>query len=976
MESRPMGVDAEALLEQAGWMRRLAERLVHDPDRADDMTQEAWRIALERKPSFAESPRAWVKSVMQNLARRSHRDEATRAYHERRSARPEATESHGSPGSIGPEYETEERVLLQKRLADAILSLDEPYRSAIRLRYIDGRSPREVAREQGITYEAARRRLSRAVAMLRERLDRTYGNRAAWGAACIALLTRSAPIAGGALVSIKVAMLAATCVGVVILGGVWCRRTQDASRASPQLANSAAAHADHSRLMTPGEAPPESARERVDAVVKPPSVQPHRSVIDRIHDLTGRVLDPRGVPVRGSLVTAFQQELADLALSPSDASDVQRVAETRTDDDGEFAITLPQGRPFDLVVHADRYPIECALSRYAGERVLVTLSPPAAVFGRVVRKSDGTPVIGADVSARSGSERSKRWLPVTHVRTDAGGAYRLDDLTAGQVFLDVLTESDPPPPTRMLVLDPGGVVEADVEIDRGAVIRGLVVDAATKNPIQNALVRRGSDQALTVPRRTVETDVHGAFVYAGFPVPTEVPYFVNGIETLIARASGYADGAAVVCKRGGMLAEFVQIELSAGLRAHGRVLDPHGQPIVGAFVEVRPDWVHVAARMSRTGRDGSFEVAGIEPDNAFWSSHPIGEPEEPADAPPVRIDWKHGRYGLIAHADGFAMRFVELPPLDAEHTTFELGDITLSQSATCSGRVVDESSRGIAGVKVLLAPVNDSMQSRLCRTDEFGRFGFDDVDSGDYRLGTTWACGNSVGQNLSLKSGENLQGVWLQLSGAGETIAGNVRDENGRGVRNVLVIAERQKRAISDPCFGSSTTDATGRFIIRSVASGVYNLKVQNEHEAFGPDFLQTDAPQYYDTSTRGVRSGDRNVVIDVKTRAYLNGYLLDAEGRGVRGARVWFEDASGNRVWMVDISGKRMDEALRTNFAGGFGVMLESNGTFRMFAHAPREGETTEATSVPLHAEGADVQLNVDAFGRHNVILRLPRKQ
>ena len=179
-------VHADELLAHAGWLHGLAARLVRDPERAADVVQDTWLVALERPPrGRGAALRRWLGAVARNLARRAGRDAAVRALHEGRAARPEGTGA-------------EERLRLQRLLADTLLGLEEPYRSAVVLRYLDGLPAREIARRQGTTPEATRQRLSRGLAQLRARLDREFGgDRAAWCALVAGSLPRRGGGAGG-----------------------------------------------------------------------------------------------------------------------------------------------------------------------------------------------------------------------------------------------------------------------------------------------------------------------------------------------------------------------------------------------------------------------------------------------------------------------------------------------------------------------------------------------------------------------------------------------------------------------------------------------------------------------------------------------------------------------------------------------------------------------------------------------------------
>lgn len=58
------------LLRQQRWLRRLAASLVVDVATADDLTQQTLLAALERPPADTAAPRAWLSTVVRNLARK------------------------------------------------------------------------------------------------------------------------------------------------------------------------------------------------------------------------------------------------------------------------------------------------------------------------------------------------------------------------------------------------------------------------------------------------------------------------------------------------------------------------------------------------------------------------------------------------------------------------------------------------------------------------------------------------------------------------------------------------------------------------------------------------------------------------------------------------------------------------------------------------------------------------------------------
>ena len=152
----PGRVDAEWLLRQSGWVRGLAARVLRDAEGAEDVVQEAWLAALQGGGEVAAQRgpaglRAWLASVTRNLALRRLQREAARREGERSAAREESVEAEG-------EW-TDER--MRARLADALLALEEPYRSALILRHVDGLPHRDVATRLKITEATSRLGMTR-----------------------------------------------------------------------------------------------------------------------------------------------------------------------------------------------------------------------------------------------------------------------------------------------------------------------------------------------------------------------------------------------------------------------------------------------------------------------------------------------------------------------------------------------------------------------------------------------------------------------------------------------------------------------------------------------------------------------------------------------------------------------------------------------------------------------------------------------
>src|SRR5262245_47277658 len=163
---------AEELLSDVRWLRRFARRLVRDPEDAEDVTQEAWVSVLEHAPRDIDRRglRSWLARVARNVAAHRWRDLTLRRHHEAERARaaPRAT-----GGGVAGELVELQR---QHELVGRLLELEEPYRAALLLRFRRELDYPAMARTLGIEEAAARKRVSRGLALLRERLATELGD--------------------------------------------------------------------------------------------------------------------------------------------------------------------------------------------------------------------------------------------------------------------------------------------------------------------------------------------------------------------------------------------------------------------------------------------------------------------------------------------------------------------------------------------------------------------------------------------------------------------------------------------------------------------------------------------------------------------------------------------------------------------------------------------------------------------------------
>lgn len=171
--------DLRRLLENGSWVRRLAVRLLRDESLADDVLQEVWITAIQRPPSKPEALRAWLSKVVRSLCLRANRSLLRRKHLEER--------GRNEPRAPSPQ-DVEERLESQRRLLEAVLALEEPYRSVVYLHFYEGLKLVEIARIQGATDSTVRTQLARGLDKLRERLESDFGGRGEMLALLLALV--------------------------------------------------------------------------------------------------------------------------------------------------------------------------------------------------------------------------------------------------------------------------------------------------------------------------------------------------------------------------------------------------------------------------------------------------------------------------------------------------------------------------------------------------------------------------------------------------------------------------------------------------------------------------------------------------------------------------------------------------------------------------------------------------------------------
>ncbi|MBU0754270.1 MAG: RNA polymerase sigma factor, partial [Planctomycetes bacterium] len=123
-----MTAHPEELLAHQGFVRAVAQKLITDESWAADITQQTFLAVLENPPPEDAPIRGWLYRVVRNLSTKLRLNEARRWKREQIYATREKAPSTD-------EILAQEEV--RRRVVSAVMSLQEPYRATLLLRYYE-----------------------------------------------------------------------------------------------------------------------------------------------------------------------------------------------------------------------------------------------------------------------------------------------------------------------------------------------------------------------------------------------------------------------------------------------------------------------------------------------------------------------------------------------------------------------------------------------------------------------------------------------------------------------------------------------------------------------------------------------------------------------------------------------------------------------------------------------------------------------
>lgn len=804
--SRPRGVhssvprlpshalEIEALLAQAPYVRSLARALVFDAHLARDVEQETLLAALSHGPRERGALRAWLAVAVRNFATKVWRSDARREQRERRSARAES--------AVPSPAEVLEREDLRRALVERVLELDAPLRDVLVLRFFDELPPREIARRLGLPLETVRTREKRALALLRQRLDRRCGGREAWGALLLPLARRAPLPLAPALLTVMTLKFGLAVVVVALVGlFLWsARRSADPPRAALPSSPPSVPLADVERpAPEPSEARASGPRVEVPVVTEP---EPASEAGEATGSLLLSVRWHDGTAASG--ITA-RVEPPWLAFG----THTLHVREAITGPGGECR--FDRLAPGSVLVVLDRHLDEPSSARIeAGEESVLELAVPRGFdVDGVVLDPFGRPVAGAEVWL-FGWGVVESGFPVAS--TGADGRFEVRSCSTGSLGARAARFA----PSLLASLKAAEGTHVSLELvlmGPGGDVGGTVFDPEGK-PVAGAFVLVGGGLK-PVTHWVSEIPAGGSQPVTGMlPGPlesradTKGVYRVRGVacglQRVAVRAPGFAvwRGEVEVFEHG---AAVLDVWLSPGVDVRGRILEANGRP-ARADVGAGSAFGLLGSRTT-TAADGTFELADLEP----------GEIEL----------WAEGERGRAS---------TKLRGAAGDELHWEA---VLETGGAIRGRLVDESGAGLAGWGVAVMddpmPAPDSsglitdFDHDVAQTDSEGRFVVEDCHDRPHRVEAHAPGSFFYASAWTTGVFPEREELVLRVESArlpSVVITGVVVDESGRAVSGVQI------GTWSDGSSGSSpvaTPDADGSFELGPYPPGTWRLSVRSQ---------------------------------------------------------------------------------------------------------------------------------------------------
>jgi RNA polymerase sigma-70 factor (ECF subfamily) len=568
MTSAPIPLDT--LLAHRDWVRAVARAVVRDPNAADDVEQETWLAALRSPPRHTSSLRGWFGAVARSRARRIGRGESRREMREIAASRDEATASAAEIAELADTH---------RRVVQAVVELDEPYRVTILLRYFEGLSIEDVAARTASPVETTRSRIKRGVAKLRERLSKELGDdERPWAMALAPLIaaprgsTVAAATKGGVVMASTTTTMTAVVAALALagLGAVLVPKWTSSDEKTVAVASDEKpAPPPKPSAGKPVAPPPRAPRPRAkeEPAPAPPGEEARpaassETVYQRLAKAK-MTADWKLTPVTDALSEIALRSGVEIVLSaeanelisrhPEDAK-IERLSLDQSVGADQMLTLLTDLKGYACVAEEPRIVIVPKGETRDPKKPVVALPPwapptPLVVVGRVI-DATGATVVGAKIVRIVGEG------PEEHVvgSTDVAGRFEIK-LTKPFGSLEARAEWQLPSLAVAVDGQPGAQATCELAT-RGAAgsVRVRVVGDTKPGPIADVVVGTPRDESETLPdgrvglrrARRAQTNESGIVTIDGVP-PGPTPVKIT--------ARGFADATRTVEVTTGQCAE-------------------------------------------------------------------------------------------------------------------------------------------------------------------------------------------------------------------------------------------------------------------------------------------------------------------------------------------------------------------------------------------------------------------------------------
>jgi RNA polymerase sigma-70 factor (ECF subfamily) len=812
-----MTTELENLLAEAPWLARLARSLTGSAAEADDIVQDTYAAAVRSPPAADRPVRPWLRTVAINLVRMRHRGRT------RRGANESVAEIQVEP--VRTPEQLLERAELEQRLTELVIALDEPFRSAVLLRYREGLSAEAIAGQLGIPASTVRSRLKTALDRLRHELDDSEQRRmralfpplipGLWRKLAMAKITSKT----FALVAILLVALLGGALMLVHHRDRGTAPTPSGPRASQpapsaQIVERPAMFAQpgvarrHVRgRVTADGAPFRGARVQLVHEQTSVAIAEVTSAADGTFDLgdrnpdryvvaassEDRIAAPIAIDLRAPAVADVELVLTGCShvrgtVVDGSGAPIAHARVARDHGSTPFAETDVNGH-YDLCTHFGGTIVRFSASGY--QEVLtvvdaspvstrdVVLIPEATVEGKVVM-ADGTPVEGAWVVIDPGFGGPSSNAPITAF-TAADGSFRLLGVSPGRNLVSASAPARRTARPQELVVGAGQAITGVVlRLDATATLRGLVMSNGVPVPGVGVGIRRGNRDELGV---AAVTQPDGSFVIDRAPRGDLAVYVVDHV-VVSPRSVRVGEGQTPVT---------INVRPMSTIR--GRVLRGT-TPIAGAVIGC-PN------ASAYTDRDGAYRCTGVG-DGPFdvYAYLPSGE-------------WGRGSVNIVNGAPAQL-------------------DIAIAFNGVICGHTVDEQGAPVAGLVIEVNEITTGDYGKDSSATD-GSFCARMLTGGAYNVTVRTAVGGVIVPLVSVSpvtlGPTETAHITISVPAPRLAISGTVRDPDGAPVVDAIV-RTAPASLVGTPAFGELTggrlwvTDEDGRFTLSGLAAGEYLISV------------------------------------------------------------------------------------------------------------------------------------------------------